>query len=343
MGIIPPCNHTSLSIENATEDRCEECGVKIYGTAFTCYSCKVWKHISCADKLNRDLPLEITHPLHLQHRLQLQWDYSEDFICDKCLYISTGYRYECSSCDFNLDLKCASSVSGQLPKDQEPLRSKDGKKKTIFHHSHGHVLSFFKYRKVGKEDDDCFWCEKHLLPSEVCYGCTECTFYLHQVCSDKIPGTLSHSLHPKHPLRLTFAINIDKCNVCSENSDYSSPVFVCEMCSCSLDFHCAKLSPSLKLDCHHHLLTFFKYFNKEAEEGQDSYCKACGKHCGRASNSEKYYYDVCESERNPKDPGYYCQSCIFIAHIQCILDQDKVTSGKVPSSSPPPMENKALF
>ncbi|MBA0753950.1 hypothetical protein Gogos_021212, partial [Gossypium gossypioides] len=199
MGIIPPCNHTSLSIENATEDRCEECGVKIYGTAFTCYSCKVWKHISCADKLNRDLPLEITHPLHLQHRLQLQWDYSEDFICDKCLYISTGYRYECSSCDFNLDLKCASSVSGQLPKDQEPLRSKDGKKKTIFHHSHGHVLSFFKYRKV---------------------------------CSDKIPGTLSHSLHPKHPLRLTFAINIDKCNVCSENSDYSSPVFVCEMCSC---------------------------------------------------------------------------------------------------------------
>ncbi|MBA0619067.1 hypothetical protein Godav_028309, partial [Gossypium davidsonii] len=190
-------------------DRCEECGVKIYGTAFTCYSCKVWKHISCADKLNRDLPLEITHPLHLQHRLQLQWDYSEDFICDKCLSRAVG--------------------------------SKDGKKKTIFHHSHGHVLSFFKYRKV---------------------------------CSDKRPRTLSHSLHPKHPLRLTFAINIDKCDVCSENRDYSSPVYVCEMCSFSLDFHCAKLSPSLKLDCHHHLLTFFKYFSKEGEEGQDSYCKA---------------------------------------------------------------------
>ncbi|MBA0561544.1 hypothetical protein Golob_018362, partial [Gossypium lobatum] len=134
-------------------DRCEECGVKIYGTAFTCYSCKVWKHISCADKLNRDLPLEITHPLHLQHRLQLQWDYSEDFICDKCF--------------------------GQLPKDQEPLDLKMERKRQ---------------------------------------SSTTAT-----VCSDKRPRTLSHSLHPKHPLRLTFAINIDKCNVCSENRDYSSP------------------------------------------------------------------------------------------------------------------------
>ncbi|KAA3472568.1 Zinc finger, PHD-type [Gossypium australe] len=154
------------------------------------------------------------------------------------------------------------------------------------------------------------------------------------------------------------------------------------MCSFSLDFDCAKLSPSLKLDCHHHLLTFFKYFNKKGEEGQDSYCKACGKHCGGASvyrcvkchfslhlkcvipslaihkyhkypltmmelikedDSEKYYCDVCENERNPKDPVYYCQSCTFIAHIQYVLDQDKVASGKVPSSSPPPMENKALF
>ncbi|KAA3472571.1 Armadillo [Gossypium australe] len=154
------------------------------------------------------------------------------------------------------------------------------------------------------------------------------------------------------------------------------------MCSFSLDFDCAKLSPSLKLDFHHHLLTFFKDFNDYGKEGQDSYCKVCGKHCDDASvyrcvqchfnlhlkcvvpssathkyhihsltmmelikedDSEKYYCDVCENERNPKDPVYYCQSCTFIAHIQCVLDQDKVASGKVSSSSPPPMENKALF
>ncbi|TYJ11804.1 hypothetical protein E1A91_A11G301800v1 [Gossypium mustelinum] len=386
--IIPPCNHTShlsyIYLTKTKENRCEECGGKISGTAFSCHSCKVWKHISCADKLNRDLPLKIFHPLHLQHRLQLQWYYPEEFICDKCSYISTGYRYRCSSsCDFNLDLTCASSVSGQLPKDQEPLSFKDEKKKKILHYSHNHELSFFKYRKVREEDYDCLWCEKHLLPSEVCYGCRYCKFYLHQVCSDKIPKTLSHYFHPKHPLRLTcnLAFPSDKCNACSKWCRFGTPLYVCEMCNFRLDFDCAKLSPSLKLDCHHHLLTFFKDF-KKSEEGQDSYCKACGKRYSGGSvyscvqchftlhlkcvvpssarykyhrhpltmmelikedDSEIYYCDVCENERNLKDPVYYCQSCIFIAHIQSVLSQDKVASGKVPSSSPPPMENKALF
>ncbi|TYG96058.1 hypothetical protein ES288_A11G316800v1, partial [Gossypium darwinii] len=387
---IPFCNHTShlstIHLRKTTKKSCGECGGKISGTAFTFHSCRVWKHISCADKLNRDLPLEIIHPLHLQHRLQLLWGYDTDFICDKCLYISTGYRYICYSCDFYLDLTCASSVSGQLPKDQEPLRFKDGKKKTIFHYSHCHKLGFLKYRKVREEDYDCFWCEKHLLPSEVCHGCPGyCNFYLHLVCSDKIPRTLSHSFHPKHPLRLTypFVAEFDKCNVCSKWLNHNTALYLCEMCNFCLDFNCAKLLSSLKIDCHHHLLTFFKDFIKEGEEGQDSHCKACGKHFGggasvyscvqchfslhlkcvapssathkyhrhpltmmeliKEDDSEKYYCDICENERNPKDSVYYCQSCTFITHIQCILDQDKDASGKVSFSSPPPMENKVLF
>ncbi|PPS09631.1 hypothetical protein GOBAR_AA10999 [Gossypium barbadense] len=301
---ILPCNDTShlsvITLMETKEDRCEECGGKISGTAFTCILCNVWKHISCADKLNSDLPHEIVHPLHLQHRLQLEWRYEKDFICDKCLYVSTaGYRYICSSCDFNLDLTCASSASAQLPKDQEPLRFKDGKRKTISHYSHFHEMSFFKYRKVNDEDYDCFWCEKHLLPSEVYFGCRICKFYLHQVCSDKIPRRLFHSFHPKHPLRLTYTHDSvfyslrlptddvkSKCNACLKESRGNSPLYVCEMCSFYLDFHCAKLSPSLKLDCHHHLLTFFKYFIKKGD-GWDSYCKAyckaCGKDCGGAS------------------------------------------------------------
>ncbi|KAG8479316.1 hypothetical protein CXB51_029787 [Gossypium anomalum] len=230
--IIPPCNHTShlsyIYLTKTNENRCKECGGKISGTAFSCLSCKVWKHISCADKLNRDLPLKIIHPLHSQHRLQLQWNYPEEFICDKCSYTSIGYRYRCSSsCDFNLDLTCASSVSGQLPKDQEPLRFKYEKKKKILHYSHNHELSFFKYRKVREEDYDCLWCEKHLLPSEVCYGCRYCKFYLHQVCKDKIPKTLSHYFHPKHPLRLTckLAFLSDKCNACSKWCRFGIPLY----------------------------------------------------------------------------------------------------------------------
>ncbi|KAK5786520.1 hypothetical protein PVK06_041157 [Gossypium arboreum] len=200
-----------------------------------------------------------------------------------------------------------------------------------------------------------------------------------------IPRTLSYSFHPKHPLRLTypFVAEFDKCNVCSKWLNHNTALYLCEMCNFCLDFNCAKLLPSLKIDCHHHLLTFFKDFIKEGEEGQDSYCKACGKHFGggasvyscvqchfslhlkcvapssathkyhrhpftmmeliKEDDSEKYYYDICENERNPKDPVYYCQSCTFITHIQYILDQDKDASGKVSFSSPPPMENKVLF
>ncbi|MBA0561591.1 hypothetical protein Golob_018404, partial [Gossypium lobatum] len=98
----------------------------------------------------------------------------------------------------SLDLTCGSSISGQLPKDQEPLRFKDGKKKTIFHYSHRHELSFFKYRKV---------------------------------CRDKIPRRLSHSFHPKHPLRLTYTYENRRCNVCSEKCDTATPLYVCEICS----------------------------------------------------------------------------------------------------------------
>ncbi|XP_040935903.1 uncharacterized protein [Gossypium hirsutum] len=65
------------------------------------------------------------------------------------------------------------------------------RKKTIFHYSHCHELSFFIYRMVREEVFDCFGCEKHLLPSEVSYDCRLCNFYLHQdrVASGKIPSS----------------------------------------------------------------------------------------------------------------------------------------------------------
>ncbi|MBA0876249.1 hypothetical protein Goshw_013676 [Gossypium schwendimanii] len=66
---IPPRNHTShfinITLRENKKDRCEERGGEISSTAFTCDCCNVWKHISCVDKLNHDLPLEIIHPLHL--------------------------------------------------------------------------------------------------------------------------------------------------------------------------------------------------------------------------------------------------------------------------------------
>ncbi|KAK9016910.1 hypothetical protein V6N11_079402 [Hibiscus sabdariffa] len=206
MDIKLSCNHINyyLSRDYLSEfdqKRCEECGGIISGKAFTCQRCYVCLHASCVDKLLHVLPREIMHPFHLHHQLQLYSNF-RDFICDRCMYISVGYRYRCSSCNFNLDVACASSLNDHLPKDQELLILKDQKKMTILHYSHGHSLSIFKYKKIHEEHYYCFWCEKRL--SEVCWGCTECKFYLHSVCRDKIPRRLSHPSHPGHPLRLRY-------------------------------------------------------------------------------------------------------------------------------------------
>ncbi|KAK8623647.1 hypothetical protein V6N13_065013 [Hibiscus sabdariffa] len=273
------CLHPSYRYVEKVEGKCcEECGGKISDDAFACQYCDACLHRSCVVKKPRRLSHEITHPLHLQHRLQLKWNFG-DFICDKCLYISVIYRYNCSSCDFNLDPACAFSANDDL----EPLSFKVGKKKTILHYSHSHKLSFFKYRKIHHKDYDCFWCEKHL--SGVCYGCFDrsCRFYLHQVCSDKIPRTFSHPFHPGHPLPLSYVKGI--CNACKKIiSDYSSPCYTCEMCSFRLHFHCAKLLPTLNLACHPHLLT---YFTSKSTYSRDSifklYCHSCGKDCRGAS------------------------------------------------------------
>ncbi|KAK9003445.1 hypothetical protein V6N11_061009 [Hibiscus sabdariffa] len=134
------------------------------------------------------------------------------FACERC---NACLHKSCYSCDFSLDVVCASSATAELTSDQKPLRSKDGKKKAIHHYSHGHELSFFKYRRMRNEDYDCFWCEKHL--SGLCYGCVSCKFYLHPACSNKIPRRLAHPFHPGHPLRLSSVDGEMNYNACKRH------------------------------------------------------------------------------------------------------------------------------
>ncbi|KAE8734114.1 Importin subunit alpha-1b [Hibiscus syriacus] len=353
-GLLRECDHYSCEYVEKVEGKCcGECGGKISVShgAFACQDCDVCLHISCAVKEHRRLSHTIKHPLH-QHQLELEWLH-KDFVCEKCLYISTGYGYRCYSCDFSLDFACASSAGGE-----------DGKKKTIQHYSHRHRLSFFKYRKIHEEDLDCFWCEKHL--SGVCYGCTRCAFYLHLVCSDKIPRTLAHPFHPVgHPLRLCYVDGKLNCNACKRQGfTFDDIGYMCQKCSFCLEMSCAKLLPTLKLACHPHILTYFRDCTSLL------HCRTCGKYSSGADSicrcvqcdisfhlkcvvpseatskyhrhpliltepvkeddSDEFCCDVCEEERDPKHPVYYCQSCTFVAHIQCLLphddNEDKITS-----------------
>ncbi|KAK8623657.1 hypothetical protein V6N13_065022 [Hibiscus sabdariffa] len=127
----------------------------------------------------------------------------------------------------------------------------------------------------------------------------------------------------------------------------------------------SKRLPALKLACHPHLLAYFYFtYYRDSDFKLCRYCGSCGKGCDGASiyrcvqcdisfhmecvvpseakqryhrhplmlvesveedGSDEFCCDVCENERDPKDPVYYCQSCTFIAHIQCVLPQDQIS------------------
>ncbi|OMO96101.1 Zinc finger, PHD-type, partial [Corchorus olitorius] len=363
--------HSLLSFSIMEVETCGLCGENISKSAYNCRSCDVWLHKSCASKL-LNLPLEISHPLHQQPHHQLELTLLDGlvvFICDKCFYMCSESRYyscSSSSCNFNLDLACALSVNDDPPHVQGWTK----KRTLIQHYSHIHKLKFFKYTKLKKYEYACNWCEKPL--SDVCYGCRKCDFYLHDSCKDKIPRTIyDHPFHPynSHPLRLhhnsatkTYYCNACRADISSASGSSLGLAYWCQICDFRLDFNCAKFSPTLKHECHDHLLTYFPPYIQTTDRLESSPCKVCHNHLWRADSyrcvqcdvnfhlrcmsipssakhryhmhplgfkgvfkeddSGEYYCDACEEERDPKHPIYYCEECKFIAHIECLLNHE---------------------
>ncbi|XVF42270.1 hypothetical protein PTKIN_Ptkin01aG0347400 [Pterospermum kingtungense] len=137
----------------------------------------------------------------------------------------------------------------------------------------------------------------------------------------------------------------------------------CQPCNVRIDFGCAKLLPTLKHKSHHHLLAFFGEICLD-NQLEHFKCNVCHRVCKAESyrcvecdfnlhlrcvpmpflkknkchidrlvfknsvvedDSEEYYCDICEKERNPKHPAYCGEKCTFIAHIECVLhDQDEM-------------------
>ncbi|XP_062172122.1 uncharacterized protein LOC133877744 [Alnus glutinosa] len=57
-----------------------------------------------------ELPLEIQHPVHPNHNLVLVAPEEEDRTCDACLRLwNRCFAYQCHSCNFDLDIECASA------------------------------------------------------------------------------------------------------------------------------------------------------------------------------------------------------------------------------------------
>ncbi|XP_059430968.1 uncharacterized protein LOC132164468 [Corylus avellana] len=92
-----------LQNDGENEVVCSGCDKSVCGPAYKCSDCNFFLHKSCAE-----LPTEIQHPVHPNHTLVLDAP-SKIRFCDACLKCCERcFAYECRSCNFDLDIECAS-------------------------------------------------------------------------------------------------------------------------------------------------------------------------------------------------------------------------------------------
>ncbi|GKV44411.1 hypothetical protein SLEP1_g51598 [Rubroshorea leprosula] len=208
------------------------CGQPISTQFYACIDCKFFLHKSCSE-----LPLSITHPFHDKHPLTLlarapYW--SSCCFCDGSL---KGFVYHCSSCKFDLDIKCAllpEFLNGDFPK--------------VDHHIHvEHPLSFIEnlsHRGVELASSRyCSVCLEKLSDASF-YTCLVCKLFLHKSCSETEPPlNINHPFHEKHTLTLTLLKRdtVVHCQIC-RNYRYPAGLFYhCSSCHFHLDIKCAFL------------------------------------------------------------------------------------------------------
>ncbi|KAL4637024.1 hypothetical protein ACB092_03G051200 [Castanea dentata] len=125
------------------------------------------------------------------------------------------------------------------------------------------------------------------------YKCEGCDFYLDVQCS-LISDILVHEGH-EHQLILSTTTYQQNCTSCNSKSNQ---IFRCTVCEFALDFKCATLPYTTRYRQHEHSFTLCYTVEDDSNE---------------------YYCDICEEERDPKHWFYYCVDCNYPAHPNCIL------------------------
>ncbi|KAJ4843785.1 hypothetical protein Tsubulata_017413, partial [Turnera subulata] len=358
-------NYHRLAIHRHGDDNpylrivCDACNVRVrYSSYYTCEFCNLHYHKLCAE-----LPRKIRHTLHPPHLLSLYASdsWSDPIFCCGCLNVSLDGGYKCRECLFELDLKCASSLTAQQ------LQNSENKKNTIFCSIHDHKLT-----PVSCENSRKFTCHACTFPIlGTAYGCFRCHIIFHETCSD-IPKNRQHLYHPQHSLVAKESTIPSQCKACNY------PIllgikYACRECTAfAIHAKCAEyITSTFKSSCHGHIL--FSFAKKEYPKfnyGGECYfeCKVCGKECSssfyrclecdmnfhldciplpkkvikhnwhshtltlvdsmREDDSGEYYCEICCGQRNPNHGAYYCEECkdqhgvLVIAHIGCVLEEE---------------------
>ncbi|KAK2652876.1 hypothetical protein Ddye_012732 [Dipteronia dyeriana] len=344
-----------------------------YGTKYCSVCCKVIRgpayiaeeddagnnimHKACAE-----LPGEIQqHPFHSKHTLTINCRFNQnrvnDMICDGCRHVSSGLKFRCKMCKFNLDFQCISKHHHQGATLKEKVE-----RLILKYHPHKLQLLYFS-RFKARDSMFCCCCLKSILDSA--YVCFPCKLFIHESCFDTIPERTNSSFHPQHPLQRsiisTTAVREPRyCQACGERIEGIE--LRCQNQKCKYSrFHvsCGKrTTPGLTLGDHEHKLFYIDYWD------HSGVCDVCTNACERGAaicrciqhgesfhidcilppvlsheshdhplsltnsvvprcNPDEYHCDVCETKGDIKRHVYHCDECYYIAHIECVLAEDQ--------------------
>ncbi|KAL1166552.1 hypothetical protein V6Z11_A06G204000, partial [Gossypium hirsutum] len=299
---------------------CDGCGEFLSTPCFTCIHCNYHLHKRCAEvpPSLRDHPLYPKHP-----STQARMAYG----CALCKEKRNIFVYECKTCCFYLDIKCAELSSSYQFSELFP------------HYIHNHALTFIKSPiaiDVLKRFS-CSWCHEPL--TNAISFCSECPFFiLHKKCLDELPTKINHPSYHVHPIFLNRSDRGCFCNLCQKQ--HSGPFYGCSLChfninigcalpmsivegsficdacgtegnsisyicsTCNIMVHkkCTSLPRVIKFSRHDHCI-FHKYFLEDLTR-QD--CK------------------ICFNEVRLDRGNYSCgkPGCNYIVHVNCVLEDN---------------------
>ncbi|GFY93606.1 hypothetical protein Acr_09g0000520 [Actinidia rufa] len=211
----------ALSLLKRCFVECKACGDLCNGFAYYCSECRFNLDVKCAT-----FPLTIKHEAH-GHALTLE-EVPDRARCRACQQLIKSRALQCTSCNFNVHLKCAS-----LPR---AVRHR--------HDEHTLVLTYSPPGGPTKEYT-CRICKEEINPKQWLYYCDDCNNSLHTGCLFSVLNDEMNMKYPpitsyKHPHPLTFVRKSKDdpppCDSCG--NPCNGIAFQCKECDYNLDFEC---------------------------------------------------------------------------------------------------------
>ncbi|GKV34585.1 hypothetical protein SLEP1_g42948 [Rubroshorea leprosula] len=325
---------------------CSACQERVEGSSYNCSECDFCLHKSCAE-----LPREINHPSHLYHPLILYEKRPMDcsysvWFCNSCRKVNESgeelFVYHCSSCDFDLDIRCAlliNLISGDIPK--------------LKHFSHQHSLFFLKKHYIEPQDQSCSACEEPI--SGPVYCCFDCSFFLHQKCFE-LPLEINHPSHRKHSVTLlpNPPPHLEKCSCHLCTKAFKGFIYYCSLCEFGIKIKYTFSDKVIKSENHEHPFILvsrpFSFFcdacGTDGEYCIPFVCTECDiavhKDCISLPQKIKitrhehplshiYFLEeyegknkvckICWDEINMEYGSYRCLQCDYFVHVNCATEK----------------------